>query len=118
MRCDDLARSLSATSDGEALDERASRHVDSCLRCQAELAQYRKLIKVLRTLRTEVLAPGPSLVADILAGLEQAGERSAVRSLLSGRRPAVLGGAAMASAAAVGAGAALVVRSRGRSAAR
>ena len=118
MRCDDLARSLSASSDGVALDERASRHVDACLRCQAELAQYRKLIKVLRTLRTEVLSPGPSLAADILAGLEQAGERSAVRSLLSGRRPAFLGGAAMAGAAAVGAGAVLILRNRGRSSLR
>ncbi|MEX2658899.1 MAG: hypothetical protein WD232_04315 [Acidimicrobiales bacterium] len=114
VRCDDLARVLSASTDGEALDERANLHVESCLRCQAELAQYRKLIKVLHTLRTEVLSPGPSLAADILAGLEQAGERSAVRSLLSGRRPAVLGGAAMASAAAVGAGAILVLRSRER----
>lgn len=117
MRCDDLARALSAAGDGEALQGQAARHVESCLRCQAELVQYRKLIKVLRTLRTEVLSPGPSLAADILEGLEQAGERSALRSLLSGRRPASLAGLAMATAAAAGAGAIFASRRRGRGAA-
>ena len=94
MRCDDLARALSASADGEALDGRATRHVEACLRCQAELAQYRKLVRVLRALRTEVLAPGPCLAHDVLAGLEQAGERSALRSLVAGRRctgPALVG---------------------------
>ena len=117
MRCDDLAAALSASTDGEVLSDRAARHVDTCLRCQAELAQYRKLIKLLRTLRTEVLAPGPSFAADVLAGLEQAGERSAVRSLLSGRRPAHLRAPVTASVAALGAavvgtGVVLVLRSR------
>jgi len=110
VRCDDLARALSATSDGEPLDGRAGRHVGSCLRCQAELAQYRKLIKLLRTVRTEVLSPGPSLAADILEGLEHAGERSALRSLLHGRRPGRLGG--LAAAAAAGAGVVVVSRRR------
>ena len=117
MRCDDLARALSATTDGQPLQGRAKVHVDGCLRCQAELVQYRKLINVLRTLRTEVLAPGPSLAADILEGLEQAGERSAVRSLLDGRRPLHLRDLAVATAAAVGAGAVLAARRRARSAA-
>ncbi len=114
MRCDDLARVLSASTDGEPLVGRAGRHVESCLRCQAELAQYRKLVKVLRALRTEVLAPGPSLAADILAGLEQAGERSALRSLAAGRRPELFEGVAVASAAVVVAGIAVVLRGRAR----
>jgi anti-sigma factor RsiW len=111
VRCDALARSLSAASDGEALDGRAARHVETCLRCQAELAQYRKLVRVLRALRTEVLSPGPSLAADILTGLERAGERSAARSLLDGRasrRPLALAGAV-----ALGVVAAVVLRSVG-----
>ena len=56
------------------------RHVDGCLRCQAEVAQYRKLLRALRTLRTEVLTPGPGPGRDILLSIEQAGERHAVRS--------------------------------------
>lgn len=112
MRCDALAVALSAASDGAALEGRAARHVESCLRCQAELVQYRKLIRVLRTLRTEVLAPGPSLAVDLLEGLEHAGERSAVRSLLRSGRPT--GGAALSVAvvAAAGAGALVVARRR------
>jgi len=115
VRCDDLARALSAAGD-EPLHGRARRHVDSCLRCQAELVQYRKLIRVLRTLRTEVLGPGASRAADILVGLEEAGERSALRSLLVGRRPPRLRSVAMATAAAAGAGAAVAARRRARGA--
>ena len=37
----------------------ARRHVERCLRCQAELVQYRKLLRALQRLRTEVLDPAP-----------------------------------------------------------
>ncbi len=105
MRCEDLTSQLSAAADGSTLldaDERA--HVERCLQCQAQLVQHRKLLRALRSMRTEVLEPAPGLLADILAGLEGAGERHAIRSLLSGRRVAYLGGVAAATAAgAVGA---------------
>ena len=42
---------------------RARVHVDQCLRCQAELVQYRKLLRALRAMRTEVLEPAPGSVA-------------------------------------------------------
>ena len=111
MRCDDLAELLSAAgSEGGDLDDRrARRHVGSCLRCQAELAQYRRLVRALATLRTDVVA-APGLVDDVLAVLEDAGERSAMRALLRGRRVAYVGGLAAAGAA----GAALVLASRAR----
>jgi hypothetical protein len=95
-----------------SLDEATRRHVEQCLRCQAELVQYRKLLRTLRTLRTEVLEPAPGLLAEILANVEAAGERHAVRSLLSGRRVAYLGG--LAAATAAGAGAAIVFTTRSR----
>lgn len=99
-RCDDLAPELAAVADGTVRLGRAQRrHVEHCLHCQAELVQYRKLLRSLRSLRTEVLEPAPGLLADILAGLEGAGERHAIRSLLSGRRVAYLGGLAAATAA-------------------
>ena len=88
-------------------------HVESCLRCQAELVQYRKLLKALRHLRTEVLEPAPGTLTSILAGLEAAGERGAIRSLLSGRRAAYVGGLAVAAGAA-GAAGALVLAHRAR----
>ena len=105
MRCDDLGEVLAAAADGSAVpDARARRHIESCLRCQAELVQYRRLLRSLRTLRTQVLEPAPGLLSEILAGLEAAGERRAVRSLLNGRNAAYAGGIAAATAAgAVGA---------------
>ncbi len=117
MRCEELTDLLVGSVDdpaGVIGDARARRHVDGCLRCQAELAQYRKLLRVLHNLRTEILAPAPGLVADVFAHLEAAGERHAVRSLVRGRKIAYAGGLAVAATAA-GAGAAYVlVARRGR----
>ena len=114
MRCEDVADLLASGTDvTELTDRRARKHVEGCLRCQAEVAQYRKLLKALRTLRTEVLTPAPGLVGDILSSIEQAGERHAVRSMLQGRKVAYAGGIAVAGVAAAG-GAALVLATRSR----
>ncbi len=115
MRCEDLVEDLSAVADGSMLlDRNERRHVERCLRCQAELVQYRKLLKAMRSLRTEVLEPAPGLLADVLARLEEAGERHAIRSLISGRRAAYLGG--LAAATAAGAAGAIVFATRTRKA--
>jgi hypothetical protein len=110
LRCEDLADLLAEVGDRPLLDstaiadEGARRHVEACLRCQAELVQYRKLLRALRTLRTEVLEPAPGLLPEILAYVEAAGERHALRSMLTGRRLAYAGGiAAAATAGAAGA---------------
>lgn len=113
MQCEDLGDALAAVAEGDALLGRAERrHVERCLRCQAEVVQYRKLLRAMRAMRTDVLEPAPGLLADILAGLEEAGERHAVRSLLSGRRIAYLGG--LAAATAAGAAGAIVFATRTR----
>ena len=112
--CEQLTDLLAATAgDTALLDDRARGHLEGCLRCQAELAQYRKLLRALRTLRTEVLTPAPGLVSDIFASIEAAGERQALRSVIRGRRAAYVGGIAVASMAAAG-GAAIVLASRSR----
>ena len=105
MRCEEVVELLPAIVDGgQPADRGVQTHVESCLRCQAELVQYRKLLRTLHTLRTEVLEPAPGLLTDILAGLEAAGERRAIRSILTGRTAAYAGGIAAATAAgAVGA---------------
>jgi len=114
--CAAVAEALPGVVDGSAsLDRADRRHVERCLRCQAELAQYRKLLKAMQALRSTAAPVPAGLVADVLAHLEAAGERSAVRGALSGRRVAYLGGIAAATAAA-GAGAALVLVNRGRKA--
>jgi hypothetical protein len=113
VQCEDLGEALAATAEGDASLGRAERrHVERCLRCQAEVVQYRKLLRAMRTLRTDVLEPAPGLLADILAGLEEAGERHAIRSILTGRRAAYLGGLAAATAAA--SAGAIVFASRAR----
>jgi hypothetical protein len=118
VQCEEIAQLLPQVVDGlEEADHRIIRHVESCLRCQAELAQYRRLLRVLHQLRTEVIEPAPGLVTEILAGLGEAGERGAIRSLLSGRRVAYIGGLAVAAGAAGAAGAiVLATRSHRRSA--
>jgi hypothetical protein len=113
VRCEDLAEDLAATVDGTVtLGRSQRRHVERCLRCQAELVQYRKLLRAMRSLRTQVLEPAPGLLADVLANIEDAGERHAIRSLLSGRRIAYLGG--LAAATAAGAAGAIVYTTRTR----
>lgn len=113
MQCEDLTNDLSTVADGSVLlgrDER--RHVERCLRCQAELVQYRRVLRAMRAMRTEVLEPAPGVLAEILAHLEEAGERRAIRSLISGHKAAYLGG--LAAATAAGAAGAIVFASRAR----
>ena len=105
----DVAEALPAIVDGGTGRPRVRRHVECCLRCQAELVQYRKLLKALHQLRTEVLEPAPGTLSGILAHIEAAGERRALRSLLTGHRGAYVGGIAAATAAAGAAGAIVLV---------
>lgn len=113
MQCEDLVDLVSTTAEGVTIEDlQGRRHVETCLRCQAELARYRKLVRTLRTLRSEVFDPGPGFVAEVLAALDDAGERHLLRSLLSGHRVAYVGGLAVATAGA--AGALVIARSRGR----
>jgi hypothetical protein len=113
VSCDDVAGALPAVVDGlEVADIEVQRHVAACLRCQAELVQYRKVLRAMRALRTEVLEPAPGLLADVLANLEASGERRAIRSMIQGRKAAYLGG--LAAATAAGAAGAIVYASRVR----
>ncbi|MGH9245921.1 MAG: hypothetical protein ACRD29_16700 [Acidimicrobiales bacterium] len=115
MQCEDLSDALAAAADGTAaLDLESRHHIERCLRCQAELVQYRRLLRALRTLRHQLLEPNPGLLADILATISEAGERHAVRSMLTGRRVAYVGGIAAATAAASAGAVVLVARSRSR----
>lgn len=115
MRCDELRDVLAEAAEGAAVrDRRARRHVETCIRCQAELAQYRRLLRALRTMRADVVEPDPGLLPGVLAVLQAAGERQAVRSVLSGRRVAYVGGIAAATAGAAGAIVLVSLSRRGR----
>jgi hypothetical protein len=117
MRCDEVAARLPTIVDGtDPPDLAVEHHVESCLRCQAELARYRRLLRTLHQLRTRYIEPAPGLLGETLALLEEAAERRAVRSILSGRRLAyagAIGGTAVATAATA---AVLIARSRKRGA--
>jgi hypothetical protein len=112
--CDELASTLGDYAEGvETAPADVRAHVETCLRCQAELVQYRRLLKGLHSLRTEVLEPAPGALAGILASLEAAGERSAIRSMMTGKKAAYVGGISLATAAAGVAGA-VVLAGRAR----
>ena len=113
MRCDEVAPLLPAMSDGTVvLPSDMAAHVEHCLRCQAELVQHRRVLRTLRSLRAEVLEPAPGMLTDVLAAVEEVGERHAVRSLLRRRRVAY--GAGVAAATVAGGIGAVVINSRSR----
>jgi anti-sigma factor RsiW len=114
MQCEQISGLLAELVDADAFDRGVEAHVESCLRCQAELARYRRLLRGLAQLRTHYIEPVPGALADTLLAIETAAERTVVRSILSGRRLAVAGaGTAVAATAATAV--VLLARSRRRS---
>ncbi len=100
LTCQDVADLLPGITDGSAPPTGAvGDHVGSCLRCQAEVAHYRRVLRVLRTLGSEVVEPPPGALAAVLVTLEAEGQGRDVRSALSGRRAAYLSGVVVATAA-------------------
>ena len=108
MRCEEIRDVLAgAVDETTVLDVSASRHVGSCLRCQAELAQYRRLLRTLRSLRDVPVAVPADLPALVLTRLDAGG-----RTPPWARRVAYAG--ALAATAAGAAGAIALVASRNR----
>src|ERR1700730_17742604 len=112
VRCDEIALLLPEAVDanrpvGPAVQE----HIESCLRCQAELARYRRMLRSLQLLRTQYLEPAPGLLGQTLAAIGEASEQHAIRSLLNNKRVAYAGAIGGALAAA-GATAAIVALAR------
>ena len=86
MRCDEVTALLPGLVDGEVVGFEAERHIETCLRCQAELARYRRLLRTLSMLRTRYAEPTPGLLGETLAVITEAAEHGARRTLLSARR--------------------------------
>ncbi|MEZ5382226.1 MAG: hypothetical protein R2754_10615 [Microthrixaceae bacterium] len=113
MICEQIAESLPKAVEGtDGLSPAQRAHVETCLRCQAELVQYRSLLRALHTLRTEVIEPAPGVLPELLAAVGQVGEHHAIRSLINRRRVAYAGGIAAATAAGVTGVVLLTLRSR------
>lgn len=77
-------------------------HVETCLACQAELARYRRLVRLLHQLAAAELDPPPGVVADVLSVVGKAAQRRMVSSVLRGRRLAYAGAVLAAGGAAAG----------------
>ncbi len=92
MRCEDAAPAVASLADGLELERSAQlAHVESCLRCQAEVVRDRRMARALADLRAEVLEPDPELLGTVLDAVDEFVER---RAALRARLAYLLGGAA------------------------
>ena len=77
MRCDEITPLLPALVDGEPMHSEVDQHIETCLRCQAELARYRRLLRTLSLLRSRYAEPTPGLLGETLAAITDAAETGA-----------------------------------------
>ena len=68
--CDAVADDLAAVDDHHVLGPAASAHVEACLRCQAEVANYRRMRRTLRSLAEHPVVASPQLEDEILDALD------------------------------------------------
>lgn len=109
MQCEAVSLQLAEIVDGtDHLPVGAERHVQRCLRCQAELAQYRKLLRALTALREYYETPDDRLLGDILEAIRP--PATVHRLHRRNRRAAYIGG--IAAAATAGAAGAIVIASK------
>lgn len=114
MLCDEIADRLPELVDAETVDDAFAGHMASCLRCQAELARYRKLLRALAMLRTRYLEPTPGALGATLVALSEDAERRAARAVHTGRRRLAYAGAIGGTVATAATVAALVAARRAR----
>jgi hypothetical protein len=112
VRCDALAERLAGVlDDPSVLDEAEHDHVGHCLRCQAELAQYKRLRRTMAAMAADGVPVPAALATELLVGLDEAVARRA-QLRTAGKRAAYLGGLAAATAAGVGGVLVLATRRR------
>jgi hypothetical protein len=113
--CDRISGHLPAFLDEPgALAPDDRRHVERCLRCQADLARSRRIHRIMAAMRTESVPADPSVIGSVLAGLDSAADRRdrRDRQRVKGRRAASFVGLAAATAAGVGGVLVLATRRR------
>ena len=87
MRCDALTEMLAEAAEGHPVSGRAARaHVEHCLRCQADLAQHRRLHRSLRQLADRRISAPADWVEEVLAALDEANSGSSAGRALDGPR--------------------------------
>ncbi|MEM7276327.1 MAG: hypothetical protein AAF547_24850 [Actinomycetota bacterium] len=109
MLCDTISIQLAEVVDGESvLAPDAARHVERCLRCQAELAQYRKLLRALTTLRSDFAHVDDLLLEEILDSIRPVAPVHRLHRLNYRNRKVAIGGIAAAAATGAAAGAIVI----------
>lgn len=83
-----------AAADDAVLSAQASAHVRQCLRCQAEVANYRRMRRALRSLADQPSAAAPELEHEILVALDEIDDRSG--TIVPAVAAATIGGIAAA----------------------
>jgi len=99
-----VADALPALAAGEEVEPAAGLHVEHCLRCQAEVSAYRRLLRTLRVLGDDAVAAPPGALAAVLAALEVAAAEPHASGSSWMLRAAYVGGLTVATAAAGAAG--------------
>ena len=104
MRCDEAVEAVASLAAGDqptCVVQAA--HVAECLRCQAAVARDRRLVRDLRDLRAEVIAPDVTLLSDVLGAVDAEAaliDRGKMkRKVAVGSAAATAGGIAIAIAA-------------------
>ncbi len=103
--CRRAAGRLPALAAGEpGVDDRSREHVARCLRCQAEVAFYRGMLRQLRALRRDEVPSPPGALGAVLAALDAATTDVPSGGANRVLRLAYVGGITVATAAAGAAG--------------
>ncbi len=72
--CDSVGACLPAWVAGEEELEGAARdHVAQCLRCQADVARYKRMLRTLHALRSDGPLDPPAVMAELLVDVERPG---------------------------------------------
>jgi len=101
MQCKTISLELAEVADGRSsLPAGSKSHVERCLRCQAELAQYRKLLRSLTALKQDRLVPDDDLFQEIVAAVGPGASVHRLHRITHRhKKVAYIGGLAAASAA-------------------
>jgi len=114
LPCDRLIELMpDLLDDPELLSVEEMDHVAQCLRCQAEMARFRRLRRTLAGLRLRPVPADPGILNGLLEGLDSAAERRERHRIASRRAASIMG---LAAATAAGVGGVLVLATRRRSA--
>lgn len=102
--CDDVAEALPRMVDEvRRCDRRLASHAATCLRCQAELAQYRRMLRMLHQLRLVPPPMPPGADTALVAELRRQVTAGAVGASRINRRQVAAGVAAAGAVVVLGA---------------